>query len=335
MSSLPIINPPDDSIPVVADNRRENKDTRLRWIPFTKTSVVRGEEVVSFPFLENENWKDLLLVRLLLVERPYKAGYGATIKAWDDIALQLRNEKHPETGELLFGHKGIKGKAIKERFLACMEFVKQQDREALRRTGTDDEAEPGEILNALEDLYSDWQSHCALGDTKNNSVAAQKKKDKDAAEAMRQASLGNLSAINNGRDDISDLEADGVLPETPAGRRLSYASRASSSTTTGTRSRSPVFSPGQHTEAIQDLITRSKEREEERARSKRAKIEQEKNKEDRENRRLSLEEARLRLDNERLEMERAERTASMQFMQALAQSLLNRNNNNNTNNNNN
>jgi hypothetical protein len=175
MSSLPIINP-EDSIPVVADNRRENKDTRLRWIPFTKTSVVRGEEVVSFPFLENENWKDLLLVRLLLVERPYKAGYGATIKAWDDIALQLRNEKHPETGELLFGHKGIKGKAIKERFLACMEFVKQQDREALRRTGTDDEAEPGEILNALEDLYSDWQSHCALGDTKNNSVAAQKKK---------------------------------------------------------------------------------------------------------------------------------------------------------------
>jgi hypothetical protein len=101
------------------------------------------------------------------------------------------------------------------------------------------------------------------------------------------------------------------------------------------RSLSPVFSPGQHTEAIQDLVTRSKEREEERARSKRAKIEQEKNKEDRENRRLSLEEARLRLDNERLEMERAERTASMQFMQALAQSLLNRNNNNNTNNNNN
>jgi hypothetical protein len=271
MSSLPIINP-DDSIPVVADNRRENKDTRLRWIPFTKTSVVRGEEVVSFPFLENENWKDLLLVRLLLVERPYKAGYGATIKAWDDIALQLRTQKHPETGELLFGHKGIKGKAIKERFLACMEFVKQQDREALRHTGTDDEAEPGEILNALEDLYSDWQSHCALGDTKNNSVAAQRKRDKDAAEAMRQASLGNLSAINNGRDDISDLEADGVLPETPAGRRLSYASRASSSTTTGTRSRSPVFSPGQHTEAIQDLITRSQERKVERARSKRARI---------------------------------------------------------------
>jgi hypothetical protein len=120
------------------------------------------EEVVSFPFLENDNLKDLLLVHLLLVKRPYKATYGATIKAWDDIALQLRNEKHPETGELLFGHKGIKGKAIKERFLACMEFVQQQDREALRPTGTDDKPEPGEILNALEDLCSDWQPHCAL-----------------------------------------------------------------------------------------------------------------------------------------------------------------------------
>ena len=330
MSSLPIINP-DDSIPGGADKRRENRDTRLRWIPFTKTSVVRGEEVVSFPFLEDDNLKDLLLVRLLLVERPYKAAYGATIKAWDDIALQLRNEKHPETGELLFGHKGIKGKAIKERFLACMEFVKQQDREALRRTGTDDEPEPGEILNALEDLCSDWQSHCVLGDTKSNSIAAQKKKDKDAAEAMRQASLGNLTAIY-GREEISDLDADGVLQETPAGRRLSYASQASS--TTRSRSRSPVFSPGQHTEVIQDLITRSQEREVERARSKRARIEREKIKEEQENRRLTLEEARLRLDSERLEIERAERTASMQFMQALAQSLLNQNNNNNNNNNN-
>jgi hypothetical protein len=148
MSSLPIINP-DYLILGGADNWRENRDTRSWWIPFTKTSVVRGEEVVSLPFLENDNLKDLLLVCLLLVEQPYKAAYGATIKAWDNIALQLRSEKHPETGELLFGHKGIKGKAIKERFLACMEFVKQQDREALRRTGTNNEPEPGEILNAL------------------------------------------------------------------------------------------------------------------------------------------------------------------------------------------
>jgi hypothetical protein len=332
MSSLPIINP-DDLIPGGADNRWENRDTRLRWIPFTKTSVVRGEEVVSFPFLENNNLKDLLLVRLLLVERPYKAAYGATIKACDGIALQLRNEKHPETGELLFGHKGIKGKAIKERFLACMEFVKQQDREALRCTGTNDEPEPGEILNALEDLCSDWQSHCALGDTKSSSIAAQKKKDKDAAEAMRQASLGSLTAIY-GRNKISDLDADGVLQETaPAVRRLSYASRASSTTTS--RSRSPVFSPGQHTEAIQDLITSSKEQEEEQARSKHAQIEQEKVKEERENCRLTLEEARLQLDSERLEIKQAELTASMQFMQALAQSLLNQNKNNNNHSNNN
>jgi hypothetical protein len=56
-----------------------------------------------------------------------------------------------------------------------MEFVKQQDREALRRTGTDNKPEPGKILNALEDLCSDWQSHCALGDTKSNSIAAQKR----------------------------------------------------------------------------------------------------------------------------------------------------------------
>jgi hypothetical protein len=149
---------------------------------------------------------------------------------------------------------------------------------------------------------------------------------------MRQASLGSLTAIY-GRDKIGDLDADGVLQETaPAGWRLSYASRASSTTTS--RSRSPVFSPGQHTEAIQDLTTRSKEQEEERARSKYAQVEQEKVKEERENCCLTLDEARLQLDSKRLEIKRAERTASMQFMQALAQSLLNQNNNNNNSNNN-
>jgi hypothetical protein len=95
-----------------------------------------------------------------------------------------------------------------------------------------------------------------------------------------------------------------------------------------------VFSPGHYTEAIQDLITRSKEREEEQARSKHARIEQEKVQEERENWHLTLEEARLQLDSERLEIKRAERTASMQFMQALAQSLLNQKYNNNNNNNN-
>lgn len=316
----------------VADStKRDTKDTRLRWQPFTKTSLVKGEEVTTFPFLDDSNLKDLWLVRYLLAERPYKAGYGSTIKAWEEIAIQLRDQKHPETGELLYGPKGLRGKTLKDRFISMMEFVKQQDREVLRRTGTDDEPVPGEIMSALEDLYSDWQSHCAVGESKTQALAAQKKKDRDAAEALRQASLGNLSAIY-GTDNVSDLDGDTVPAlNTPASsRRLSYAS----SRTSSSRSRSPVSGGGQHSEALQDLITRSQEREAARSSSKRARLEVEIKKEERDSRRLQMEEERLRLENERLQLDRvereqirAERTASIQLMQALAQTILNQNKN--------
>jgi hypothetical protein len=253
-----------------ANNRqKEPRESRLRWHPFTKPTLVRGEEGISFPFLEEGNLKDLYFVRYVLAERPYKAGYGATYKAWDEIALSLKDMKHPETGELLYGQKGIKGKALRDRFLACMEFVKSQDRDALRRTGTDDEDEPCELLNALEDLLEDWQSYCSLGESKNLSVAAQKKKDRDAAEAVRQASLGNLHAIY-APNKVSDLDADGVgvgvsIETLTSTRRLSYASRGTSST----RSRSPMFA-SHHNETMQDMMSRSEERDAARDRSKRA-----------------------------------------------------------------
>jgi hypothetical protein len=88
-----------------------------------KKTLEKGEEIVSYPVLNDDNYKDLLLVRLLLVERPYKAGFGNTVKAWEDIAIILRDEKHPLTGELLFGSKGLRGKAVKDRFLSLMDCV--------------------------------------------------------------------------------------------------------------------------------------------------------------------------------------------------------------------
>jgi hypothetical protein len=340
MSDIPEI--PEGSV-IPNDNKR---DTRLRWHAFLKKVLVKGEEIVSYPILEEDNFKDLYFVRLLLAERPYAAGFGSTIKAWEDIANQLRDLKHPVTGEFLYGSKGIKGKALKDRFLALIDFVRKQDRDAIRRTGTDDEPEPGEILNLLESMLADYDSHCLQGESKNQSVTAQRKKDRDAAEAVRQASLGNLRGIYAADDVLSDDPGgdDGSSLETPMSKkRLSYASSRGGSISSNTsQSRSPVFS-GQHTEAIQELMTRSQERDLQRAESKRARLEQQKLQAERDQRRLDMEEERLRLENNRLELDRAEREqaraermASIQLMNALAQSLLNQsrsNTNNSTNNN--
>ena len=133
---------------------------------------------------------------------------------------------------------------------------------------------------------------------------------------------------------------DGSSLETPkSNRKLSYASlRGGGNNSSNTsRSRSPVFT-GQHTEAIQDWMSRSQERDLQRSQSKRARLEQQKTKDERDKRRLDMEEERLRLESQRLELDRtereqarAERTASIQLMNALAQSLLNQNRSNTNN----
>lgn len=89
-----------------------------------------------------------------------------------------------------------------------------------------------------------------------------------------------MTAIYAASDDLSDLDAeDGPLQTPTNNRRLSYGSRgnATSSSANSKRSRSPVF-VGQQNEAIQELLTRSQERDEARAMSKRARVELEKKK---------------------------------------------------------
>jgi hypothetical protein len=123
-----------------------NRDTRLHWHAFIKKVLVKGEEIVSYPVLEEDNFKDLYFVRHLLAERPYTAGFGSTIKAWEDISNPLRNLKHPVTGEVLYGSKGIKGKALKDRFLALIDFVRKQDRDVFVGLALTTNQSPGKSL---------------------------------------------------------------------------------------------------------------------------------------------------------------------------------------------
>lgn len=314
-------------------------ETRLRWLPLTKTTMQKGERIVTYPFLDDSNYKDREFVKTLLVERPYKAGFGHTGKAWDEVAISLSGQRHPETGDLLFGDKGLKAKALKDRFMAFMDFVKKEDSAAPRRTGTDDEAEPHEIMQGLEDLHEDWLSHSANGESKNISAVAQKKKDRELAEALRQSALiGNISAvraaIRTGAADEEE-EDEGDIITTPTVRRTlsTTSSGRSSGPTSSSRSKSPV--PDSQGFLLQ-LAARSEERDEERARSKRVRAEIEDRKEERDAKRLQLEEQRMQLERDRLELDRTqrmesrdERKASAALMQALALSLLRQNQNDN------
>lgn len=312
-------------------------ETRLRWLPLTKTTMQKGEVIVTHPFLDDGNYKDREFVKALLVERPYKAGFGNTGKAWDEVAILLSLQRHPETGDLLFGDKGIKAKALKDRFMAFMEFVKKEERAAPRRTGTDDEPEPHEIMQGLEDLHEDWLSHSANGESKNISAVAQKKKDRELAEALRQSALnGNISAIRAavGTSAADEEDEDQQQGQQHINTTTPTAVRRTSSTagpTSSSRSKSPVPDPQGF---LLRLAARSEERDEERAKSKRARSEMEDRQEERDAKRLQLEEQRIQLERDRLELDRMERTdsrderkASAALMQALALSLLGKNRN--------
>jgi hypothetical protein len=77
---------------------------------------------------------------------------------------------------------------------------------------------------------------------------------------VRQALLGNMTAIY-ASDDLSNPDAEDGPLQTPTNNcRLSYGSRgnATLSSATSKGSRSPVLQ-GQQNEAIQELLTRSQE----------------------------------------------------------------------------
>jgi hypothetical protein len=308
MSDPPPTDPINVSVPATVENKKAASEPRLRWLPLSKTEIRNGEVVVKYPFLADDNFKDLFFVRMLMAERPYKSGYGATCKAWEECASQLSKYTVPGSVDLAYGKKPLKGKVLKERFIQMMNFVKVEDREALRRTGTDDEPEAGEIMVLLEDLYSDYKTHSESQESKTQSVEAQKKKDRNDAEAIRRASLGIYTV-----DEASDLEISEDHQTPVAKKRLSYNRKGSATGSSSSRSKSPVL-PGSHNEALQKLMTRSTDYDDERRESKRARMELEIEKKEENNRRLSMEleeqkyrrsfdEERLKLEARRVELE--------------------------------
>ena len=81
----------------------QSKMVRLKWIPISET-VQRGtgSKVIHLFLHGCDNWMDIMLVRHLLVDHPFAAGFGQTCKAWRSLADSLSNCKDPD-GKLVYG----------------------------------------------------------------------------------------------------------------------------------------------------------------------------------------------------------------------------------------
>jgi hypothetical protein len=155
------------------------------------TKSVNGSQKISYPFLDNDNYHDVYLVRVLLAMAPFKAEYGQTIKAWDAAAACLCTHLDP-SGKLVFPD-GITTRTMKTRFEDSIQFVKKYDGNLPFHSGEDDEAELNEMQSGLEDIYEDWCSFEASKQATSNSNAVQIKLEKEQAEQIRKGSVGEMS----------------------------------------------------------------------------------------------------------------------------------------------
>jgi hypothetical protein len=286
------------------------KAGRLTWRPLKQMSSTGSKYV--YPFLDDDSRMDVSFVRVLLTERPYKATYGAVSESWDRCCHLLQEQKDPD-GELIF-HLPLKAKSLKTRFEAYMEFVKTDLQNVPFRSGCDDEEAPGEIKTALEDIYEDWMSFNSNQLAVKMSDLANKQKDRDAAEKLKQAALGTFVKENKKKTNAA----------------AAAAKHSADDTIESDDDKAPVSKKSKTAhphgfEALDGFNNYLKRREERKSEVQQYKTERLQQKA----RKLDIEELCLTLEKEKLDAERPEREASIKereanikLMTALAASML-------------
>ena len=132
----------------------------------------------------------------LLVKHLFAAGFGQTCKAWKSLAESLSNCKDPD-GKLVYRVHGIGEKVAKKQFEELMVFMKGYNNHVPFESGTNDAEEGTELVAGLEDLLGIVSGLKNEKCVTTSQTAARKCEDRARAEALRNASLGNLTAADN------------------------------------------------------------------------------------------------------------------------------------------
>jgi hypothetical protein len=173
---------------------------RLKWEPISVIQIGANKKVLHPFLLKKDNWMDEMLVRTMLVEKPFAVPYGKQGLAWKACANALNKTQDPN-GKLVYGRgQGFSDKTLKKRFDELMAFVKKADGLVPFQSGMDDQSGgPGQLQRGLEDLYE--QLYASFGEeakTASTASLAKKADDKAKAEALRNASMGMLTAHDKG-----------------------------------------------------------------------------------------------------------------------------------------
>ena len=121
--------------------------------------------------------------------------------------MNLSKVEDPD-GTLVFGVQGIGEKAAKKHFEELMVFVKGNVDHVPFESGSDDADDCNELLAGLEDLLEIVSGLENVRSVTSSQTAAKKNEDRARAEALRNASLGNLTAAD--KQLIKSSRADEV-----------------------------------------------------------------------------------------------------------------------------
>jgi hypothetical protein len=179
---------------------------RLRWMSTVTVTVVKeGLPTKVTPFLaDGNNWMDIMFVRHLLVDKPFEAAHGQNKKAWDSTAFYLSKAVDPN-GNLIFGDAGCNGRQLKARFQELMTFMKRLEHRIPRDSGCDNQNPSPAQLQLQLDLEELLDMHTAITNNTasvNAEQAADKALDKENAETLRRAAMGEMST-----KDLRNLKA--------------------------------------------------------------------------------------------------------------------------------
>lgn len=328
----------------IGGKKNKSAARRLHWPLIEKPEKIKGGgECMTFPFLQDSNLMDSVLVNHLLVEKPFVVPRGQVTKSWGDLVSLLNKETDSRTGKPVFDPP-VNVQATRNRFDMLMAFARAHQNKVDLRSGNDDESPPTTIQRGVESLYQQLKDSEIMSEAAKQKGTRDQKTGKWQADQLRQASLGHYtSTLTDEEEDDADYTA--APDETPgptasasaaAARMVSTMAKKSSSSAKRTPSKMTRGVMLDQTFSLQEAYTKQtdlkiqkaenkKQKDERKMELKKQKLDLKANqleieKAEREAR-LQIEKERLEMEKERLEMEKAEREANRVLMLSMAATI--------------
>jgi hypothetical protein len=176
--------------------------------PKKRHVFVRLQNGDTYPFLVKPDVKEQKMYACLAVSQPFcTAKYKGVTEAWTAAVADINSQRDIKTHALLFDPL-ILVKAVRDRFEAVMKIAKDLDAKVPFRSGNDDEEEASPFQQIIEDPLEMKSSFEAIQTGVKDGTLAKRKKDREAAKAIQQASLGDFVARKASSSSSSDTESE-------------------------------------------------------------------------------------------------------------------------------